>query len=204
MAAKKRVRTGSTAMKKKEKLYNRLLYCGFFLVLVKYIFFTAVTIGYDRRYFIFIFLMPVTAGVVAMFLLWRKTIISNIKEMPGLWRKALLGLLFLAIGILCSYMSIGMVAECTWEVINRRAAAANDEETMMFPVRKFYYGKSAGVGFRFNNRSAHINCRYRDIETYRNSPPERYTIILEVQKGIWGYYIVNSWNIADTANEGNN
>ncbi|MFN8250750.1 MAG: hypothetical protein U0V75_02620 [Ferruginibacter sp.] len=204
MAAKKRKEPTKTAMKKREKLYIRLFYLGIFLWVMKAIFFSAVTIGHDSRYFIFVFLIPVLAGLMGQFLLWRKSVMGDIRETKGVFGKIKVSLLYLCIGIFCSYISAGLVAESAWETANRQAAAVNPEETMEFTVTRFRYGKNAAIEFRFRNRSEHINTNSRSIAAYKNSAPGRYSISLEVQKGIWGYYIVNSWHVADSGNGENN
>jgi hypothetical protein len=201
MAAKKKQAKTATTTVKSGKLYLRLFFAFLLSSVVKYIFFTRVTIGDDKRYFIFIFLFPVITGLVVMLYLWRKRVIGDIRETKGFPYKVLLGFLFFLMGIFCSYISFGLAADSIWEITNRRTALSSPEENFRLRVDKFYFGKNERVEFKFRNKAEKIRCSYKAIAAYRNNPPDRYTINLTVQKGIWGCYIINSWYIAEQDNE---
>ena len=45
-----------------------------------------------------------------------------------------------------------------------------------------------------------IKTSFKDIEPFLEKNPDNFQIIIEVKKGIWNYYILESWKIKEVLN----
>ncbi|XZF15775.1 hypothetical protein ACTHGU_06540 [Chitinophagaceae bacterium MMS25-I14] len=45
----------------------------------------------------------------------------------------------------------------------------------------------------FHSRYEEFHVNYQQVSDYRDKSPKDYQVELQVQKGLWNQYVVNSW-----------
>lgn len=157
------------------------------------------TIGHDSRYNMYIFWLPTMIGVLVLAMHRRRFLTTQFSINKGavLWTAMIL--LYLAEGFMVSYLSFGQVAKISWDILNERVCRENKTETLTFDVTEFSRGSyrrgSPSINFRYNGKLERINVPYSTIKVYKNEDPKDYELMLEVNKGIWNFYKLKSWEL---------
>jgi len=153
------------------------------------------TIGHDTRYNMYIFWLPTIIGVLAL-AIYRRRFLTNqfsINKGAVLWTAMIL--LYLVEGFMVSYLSFGQVSKISWDILNERVCRENKTETFTFDVTEFNRWRSPSVNFRFNGKLERIYLPYSAIKEYKDEDPKDYELTLEVNKGIWNFYKLKSWEL---------
>lgn len=159
------------------------------------LFFKPAYIGHNIKYTLFITVLPVVLGLLALFY-YRKQYLTNwfIKEN----NKIVLtyGMCFFSIqGILVSYLSLGLISRITFDSISKHEAYQHISETISCPIDKIHTSRSPSIYFRYNGRIECISVNYKEIEQYANTSAASYQIQISARKGIWDQYILEKWAI---------
>ena len=162
-------------------------------------FFEHKTIGHDTRYAIFVFGIPTITGILILAFYRRNFLLSTFATANGFALKLFVITFYFIQGLLFSYLSFGLVANATWNYINKRTAEQNPKETIHCRVTKFslsgYRLGGDKIEFKYQGRFESIRVEYRTIKEYLNQPLSNYELEISVQKGIWNYYVLNDWTI---------
>lgn len=164
---------------------------------VYYYFIEPKTIGDDIRYSIYIFWLPTIAGLVLLAIYRRQFLIQKFRTNKGFILWTIMILFYLLEGFIFSYLSFGQAAKVSWDILNYSVTKQNQTEVLRCDVTRFWTGrKSNSIDFTFNGKHEEIKVQYKTIKKYLDENPDDYEVILEAQKGIWGYYTLNSWKLA--------
>jgi glucan phosphoethanolaminetransferase (alkaline phosphatase superfamily) len=186
--------------KKKDKVHSRI-FIGLLILFITFrVLFDINDIGHDVRYEKYIFGLPTLTGVVALGIYRLNFLKIKIASLKNVWGKTLAILFFLLQGIIISYLSFGQAAHITWSLANRIEAANKQPKTMAFTVERFWTRKSPQIDFKFHNNFETIRVSYKSTSRFENQNPKNYILSLKVRKGIWNYYIVDSWAIKRKGN----
>lgn len=154
------------------------------------------TIGGGYRYTLYIVGLPTLFGLLALGYSRRQTLKKRLAESKGFLLRAFLSIFHLLEGLLFSYLSFGQLAKMGWDYANTRAAEAAVRETIECPVTRFRTKRRPyAVDYRFHNRDERFWVSYSWIREYKDEDPGDYSVEIEVRKGIWNYYIVDSWEL---------
>lgn len=153
------------------------------------------TIGHDTRYNMYIFWLPTIIGVLALAIYRRRFLTTQFSINKGavLWTAMIL--LYLVEGFIVSYLSFGQVAKISWDILNERVCRESKTETFTFDVAEFRRRRPRSIDFRFNGKLEHIHLSRSTLREYVNEDPKDYELTLEVNKGIWNFYKLKSWEL---------
>lgn len=185
--------------KKLEKKYYRILIGLLIFGAIYYYFIQPKTIGHDIRYNIFVFWIPTLTGIIALGIYRRQFLINEFKINKGFISRAFMMFLYFLEGIMFSYLIFGQIANVCWNTINQNVAKTNPVETINCKLTNFCTGKNSynGMYFIFQDRSEKIKTDYSTIKNYLDKNPEKYELVVEVQKGIWNHYLLKNWEIKE-------
>jgi len=153
------------------------------------------TIGNDNRYLLYIFLLPTIGGMLILVFYRRKFLkyrFSTNKE-AFLW--SYMTLLYLTQGFLFSYLSFGQIAKVGWDYINYQTAKNNNLESITCDVDRFWAKRSYSFDYKFMGNYESFIVPYTTIKGYKDKNPRDYQLNIQLRKGIWNYYLVESWTI---------
>ena len=194
--------------KKTINKFNDILFFILCLIgVIYYIFFESISIGRDFRYTLYIFLIPTFLGLflTAKFTFFSKSwnsLFSNIKNEKYLILKIVYPFLLLTSNFIFSYIYFGSTANIVWDTINKLEASKNETEKFFLPITKIYRFKNKSrIKFEFKNEEEIIYARYSDMKKYLNKDIKNFQIEINVKKGIWNYYIVQSWKIREVSKQ---
>ncbi|UPT68933.1 MAG: hypothetical protein M0D57_10045 [Sphingobacteriales bacterium JAD_PAG50586_3] len=151
-------------------------------------------IGHNNNYLIYIGILPVLAGLLFIGFYRRKILLAELRKMRWGFSKFLVIIFLLLQGLVFSLFSFGLVAKVTWDILNKRAAGQSATEIKYCPITYFYTRKSSVIYFKYENRSERLQVNYDSIKDLVNSKAD-YVLKLTVRKGLWNYYIIESWQI---------
>ena len=190
---KERVKKGA----KKEKT----IFFGIIIIaVIYYIFFESLSLGGDYRYELYVFWLPTILGFFVAFKYsfiseyWSSLIIDVIKEKHFLL-KIFYPLFLVIITFIYSVMMFCMPSNMIWDIFNKIEAQNNKIEIFQYPIEKFNAGKRESIGFYFNKSWETIPVHYEIVKPYLDKNPHNYKIKLEVRKGLWNHYVLESWDI---------
>ena len=196
MKSKKNIETRkvTSGEKRLDKKHYRILVVLAIVAAAYYYFLKPSTIGHDNRYFIYIFLLPVLTGVIVIAIYRRQFLIHQFSTNKGIVLWSFMFFYYLLQGIVFSYLSVGEVAEISWDYLNHRAAKQNQTETLRCDVTRFWTARTpCSIEFKFNGRYERMITRYSNLKEYIKENPKNYKIEIEAKKGIWNYYEPESW-----------
>ncbi|RRJ89325.1 hypothetical protein EG240_11850 [Paenimyroides tangerinum] len=187
--------------KKLEKVYYRILVGLMILGILYYLFLEPKSIGHDNRYFIYIFLLPTILGLFILAVCRRQFLMNKFSTNRGVTLWIFLTIFYLIQGSFFSYLSLGQIAKISWDILNNRVAKQNVEEVFDCKITKFWAGKySSNIDFIFKDHHNKFDVQYTTIEEYLHTSPEEYYLKITARKGIWDYYLVESWIIYKKTN----
>jgi hypothetical protein len=99
-----------------------------------------------------------------------------------------------------SVMMFWMPSNIIWDIFNKIEAQNNRIEIFQYPIEKFNGGKRESIGFYFNENWETIPVHYEVVNPYLDKNPHNYKIKIEVRKGFWNHYILESWEIKEVVN----
>lgn len=182
--------------KKLERVHFRVLLGLMIFGAVYYFFLEPKTIGHDNRYSIYILGLPTILGLLAIIIYRRQFLVNKFSTNKGFILWTFMTFFYLTQGLLFSYLSFGQGAKISWDILNNRAAKQNTEEIIECQVTKFWTGiRSNNIDFLFNDRYNKFNVKYKTIKDYLDKNPNDYYIEITARKGLWNYYLVESWDI---------
>lgn len=197
MAANKigRKRHSITKEKKLQKKHLRLIYFFGILTVAYYYFIEPKTIGYDKRYLIFIFIIPTLVGMIVLGIYRRRFLLDRFSANKGFVLWIFMTLFYSLQGVIFSYISFGQVAKIGWDYCNYKATTQNSREILTCPITRIWTGKQPSIDFKFNNRSESLKLNYSSIKEYKDRNVNELKLNIRATKGIWNYYTVDGWNI---------
>jgi hypothetical protein len=88
-----------------------------------------------------------------------------------------------------------------FDSINKIESNKNVIETYILKVHDFHHstGRSGSnlIRFIFKGKKERIRVSYEDIKPYLDKNPDDFQVSIEVKKGIWNYYILETWDIKE-------
>jgi hypothetical protein len=154
-------------------------------------------IGYDKRYTLFILWGPVISGIIILGVYRRQFLIHKFSTNRGFVLWTFMIFFYLLEGVFVSCLSLGQVARISWVVANKMAEKKNQTELIKCEVTKFWTKRKPFIEFKFQGRYENIKVSYEAIKGYQDENPDQYSIEIETKKGVWNYYIMNSWMIKE-------
>lgn len=155
------------------------------------------TIGHDIRYSIYIFWLPTIIGIVTLAIYRRKFLITKFSTNKGVVLWTFMIFFYLLQGFIFSYLSFGQIAKISWDILNERAIQQNQIVTLRCDVTRFWTKRRPySIDFKFNGKRESIIADYQTLKEYINENPKDYEIEIELNKGIWNYYKLNSWTLS--------
>ena len=187
---------------KTEKGTNRLNYfilVGLIILFVVYrSFFKTVTIGGDSRYLLVIVLFPTFLGITILGYFKSDFLRFSITEAKGALQKVFLGLIYLILGFLFAYLSVGLFARIIWDNLNKRTADLYPAEVIYCRITDINSGtskSSPNIYFLFRGHNECLSIDHATYGKYYNTKPVDLNLQLTVRKGIWNCYILDGWEI---------
>lgn len=181
--------------KKLDKRHYRII-IGLMVFAVAYHYFIEPkTIGYDIRYSVFIFWMPITVGIIVLGIYRTQFLINSFKTNKGFFLSFFMVSFYLLQGLIFSYLSFGQVAKISWDYYNYRATQKELEETLYCQITKFWTDRKPSIYFEFDDRTENIRVSYSEVKNYEDEDENDYLLKLKAKKGIWGYYTVKEWYV---------
>lgn len=187
--------------KRKVKKLNTYFFGILIIGLIHYMFIESKYIGSDYRYDLFVFWIPTIVGMLITIrfdflqLNWKETL-DDLKKDKSIFSKIFTLPFLLVIHFMIAVIMFWMPANIIWDTWNKIEAKNSKIEVREFQIAKFQLSKSSdSVGFYYNGKWESIPAHYEDIKPYLDKNPKKYKIKLEVRKGIWNYYIVDSYDI---------
>ena len=139
--------------KNKDKIHYKILIGLLILGVLYYLFFEPNLIGNDSRYTYYIFLTPITIGIVVLFLYRKNFLIYKLNSCKNLKNKIFILFFYGLQGILFSYLLFGQIAKNSWDKLNERIAEKNPEEVLICEITRFWTSKSSNqIEFQFENK----------------------------------------------------
>lgn len=182
--------------KRLEKKHIWLIYLFGIIAAAYYFFIEPTTIGHDRRYLIYIFLLPTIFGMIVLGIYRREFLVNRFSQNKGFILWTFMLVFYLGQGFIFSYISFGQAAKMGWDYVNYRATQENQEETLICPVADFRTGKRQDyIDFKFNGKYESLKVSYSTFRDYQGKNPNDYFLRINATKGLWSYYTVNGWTI---------
>lgn len=169
-----------------------------FISVSMYSFYDITTIGDDYRYFLFVFTVPITLGMIILGLIRLNRIKETLSEENSIFVKiALAGFLILK-GFLISFASFGVVAHISWVKLNKNTIKQSPKEYINCQVYRLTSGTSKmapSVHFYFLDSEESIHINSKTHRKYFETDPQLLTLQLQLREGIWNKYVVDNWKI---------
>jgi hypothetical protein len=198
-----------TREKKREEIQYKFLIAILVIGVIHYYLFESEYIGDDNRYDLFVFWIPV---VVGLFLIVKFNILSidwndilpTIRKEKNIFHKIIyLPFLFL-MHFMLAVMYFWIPSNIIFDSINKIESNKNVIETYTLKVHDFQHssGRSGSnlIRFIFKGKKERIRVSYEDIKPYLDKNPDDFQVSIEVKKGIWNYYITETWDIKELSN----
>ncbi len=198
-----------TKQKKYEEIRYRYLIASMVIGLLYYMFIESQYIGGDKRYDFFIFWIPVLIGLILIIkfnflsVQWNE-IFPTLRNEKNVFLKIIyIPILFLKHFII-SVIFFWIPSNIVWDCVNKIESYKSPIETYVLTVYDFHSSSgrtgSNKIRFKFKDETESIKTSYKDIEHYLKKNPEDFQVIIEVKKGIWNHYILESWEIKEGVN----
>ncbi len=190
-------------LKRKQQNFDKKAYRWFIAALivavVYYFFIEPTTVGSDYRYGLFIFWIPIISGIIFFGWYRREFLLKQYVASKGFVLKSFIIGFYLMQGAVISMVTFRQVAQMGWDLVLVIEAKDEPRETFEFTVTEF--GRSRGkstrayVDFEMNGHKESFYTRYKSIKNYIDEDPRDFKVHFQGQQAVWGYYIVNHWEI---------
>lgn len=185
-----------TKEKRLETLHYRILIALMICVLITGYFFGNNTIGYDSRYYLYVFLLPILFGMLILGFYRKEFLIRMYLGYKKFYEKVFVVGFYLFQGIIISGLSFGQASYIIWNYLNKNEAEKQPTETLVCPVTEFHNGRGrASIDFEFQNRPENFKVTTSIVLKYKEDNPGDYVVVIEAKKGVWNYYYVENWNL---------
>lgn len=193
-----------TKQKKREDFQYKYLMTTLIIGVIHYYFLESHYLGSDTRYYLFVFWTPVVVGSILMVrynilsIDW-KDILLTIKKDKNIFYKIIYVPFLFLMHFMLSIMIFWIPSNIIWDSINKIESNKNLIETYTIKVDNFHRSTGKGgsnqIQFIFKGENERIKVSYQDIKPYLNQNPNDFQVIIDVKKGIWNYYVLQSWDI---------
>lgn len=181
---------------KLEKTHYRIIIGLMIFAVTYYFFIEPKTIGKDVRYSIYIFWLPTITGMFALGTYRRQFLIKQFRTNTGIALRSFMIFFYLLQGLIFSYLSFGQVAKMSWDYANYVTAKQKSSEVLNCEVLGIWVTKKSNrLGFTLNNIRETFNVSYQFIKDYKDENPKDYKVVINARRGIWNYYVVDSWEM---------
>ncbi|WP_123921955.1 hypothetical protein [Flavobacterium sp. LM4] len=181
--------------KRTERKHYSLLIFALIFCVINLAFIESKTIGHDYRYKIYIFLLPVSIGMLFFGIYRWNFLIRKYLSFKEIHLKLYVIGFYLLQGIVVSYLSFGQITSVIWNCINNYEAEKNHTEIVYCKVTGFYTKKNPHVSCIFKNHTEVFSVSTEmNRENYQRDPKD-YELKITIQKGIWNYYLVKNWEL---------
>ena len=191
--------------KKKENIYSYTLLGLFLFSITNLLFLQPKMIGYNRNMDILVLWTPVIIGVLILSIRCKKLLNSLLSSNEYIIPKLTKVFSYLFLAGVISYITLGQIANITWNVLSRFIANNNPKEIFICEVKEI--NKDIGIRahadqviFLFQDRNENIETSVGTLNKYESNNPEKYNIVVECQRGV-NCFIVLNWKIVEKNRE---
>ena len=198
-----------TKQKKREEFQYKYLMATIAIGVIYHFFFESYSIGSDTRYDVFVFWLPVIIGLIlivsfnVLSIDWND-ILPTIKKERNIFYKIIYFPFLVLMHFMLSIIIFWIPADIIWDNFNRMESNKNQTETYITKADKFQRstGRSGSnkIYFSFKGKSESIRTSFKDIKPFLEKNPNDYEVIVDLKKGIWNYYVLQSWDIKEVSN----
>jgi hypothetical protein len=193
-----------TKQNKREEFYYKYFITTLVIGVIHYYFFESHYLGSDFRYDLVVFWTPVVVGLI---LIVRYNILSMdwhdilpaIKKEKNIFYKIIYAPFLFIMHFMLSVLIFWIPSNIIWDSINKIESNKNDSKKYTLKVDNFHHSTGKGgsnqIQFIFKGKNENIKVSYQDIKPYFDQNPNDFQVIIEVKKGIWNYYVLQSWDI---------
>ncbi|MFA0963415.1 hypothetical protein AB9P05_16545 [Roseivirga sp. BDSF3-8] len=181
---------------KKEKLHYRIIIGLMIISVIYHYFISPDTIGSDPRYTTYIFILHTVAGAIGLGVYRGQFLLYRFVTNKGIGIRAFILVFYTIQGLLFSFFSIGTFARAGWEYANYQQAIHSSAEEHVYEIDRFWTKDDPSIDFYMDGHFEKIEVSYKDIKAYKDENPEDFELHLRTRKGIWNYYLLESWSIS--------
>lgn len=199
-----------TKEKKREEFQYKYLMATIAIGVIYHYFFESYSIGSDSRYDVFVFWLPVTIGLLlivrfnVLSIDW-KDILPTIKKEKNIFYKIIHIPFLILMHFMLSVIIFWLPANIIWDTLNKIESNKNPVETYIIKADEFHRStgrrSSNKIYFTFKGKTESIRTTYEDIKSFLDKNPNNFRVIIDVKKGIWNYYVLQSWDIKEVSNQ---
>lgn len=196
--------------KKREDFHYKYFMTTIFVGVIHYIFVESHYIGSDNRYDLFVFWIPVLIGLVLVvkfniLLIEWNNVLPTFKKEKNIFLKIIYFPFLFLVHFILSVIIFWIPSNIIWDGINKMESNKNQIETFTLNVTDFHHSTGKGgsnkIRFSFKGERESIRTSYQTIKPYLEKKPDDYQVVIEVKKGIWNYYVLQSWDIIQTSTQ---
>ena len=193
-----------TRVKKRAKIEEKIFIGILVLGVIYYLFFESLSFGEDYRYTLYVFWLPTILGFIfsvkySFIAQYWRSLLIDLKKEKYFVMKIFYPLFLVAMTFMYSVIMFWMPSNIIWDGVNKIESITNKIEVYNLPVDEFHegYGRRDRdkICFRFKNQPESIPVSSEFIKSYSEKNPKNYRLKLEVRKGIWSYYVYESFEI---------
>ena len=196
----------SSINKTKQKKLDVILYRSFMTAIAVFvlyhIFIESHYFGSDYRYNLYVFWIPTLIGffITLKFNLsqinW-KDCISDLKKETNFFYKFFTIPFLILVYFVFAVIMFWMPSNIIWDVLNKMESKNKKLEVFFIPVDQFSTSSKGSdkIYFYFKNELESIPVPYQDIKPYLDKNPSNYKVEIDVRKGLWNHYVLESWDI---------
>ena len=198
-----------TKQKKKDEILYKYFITAIVIFSLYHLFIESHYLGSDCKYDLYVFWIPTLLGffIALKFNLFQidwKCCISDLKKEKNFFYKFFTIPFLILAHFVFALIMFWMPSNIIWDAINKIESNNNQIETYVLKVNEFHRSSGKGsanrIRFVFNEKNESIKTSFKDIEPFLEKNPDNFQIIIEVKKGIWNYYILESWKIKEVLN----
>lgn len=191
-----------TRQKKRDAFLYRSFMTAIAVFVLYHTFIESHYFGNDYKYDLYVFWIPTLFGffIALKFNLfqipWKEYITDLKKEKNFFYKFFTIPFLILA-HFVFALIFFWMPSNIVWDVLNKMESQKNSIEVFSAPVKQFATNSKGPdkIYFYFKNNLESLGVDYQVIKPYLDKNPSNYHVEIEVRKGIWNYYVLESWDI---------
>jgi len=191
-----------TRQKKKVAILYRSFMTAIAVFVLHYMFIESHYLGSDYRYDLYVFWIPTLIGffVALKFNLFQidwKDCITDLKKEKNFFIKIITIPLLILAHFIFAVIMFWMPSNIIWDGLNKMESKNKRIEVFSVPVKQFSLSSKGSdrIYFYINNDLESIPVSYKDIKPYLDKNPSNYKVKIEVRKGLWNHYVLESWDI---------
>ena len=191
-----------TKQKKRDAILYRSFMTAIAVFVLYHIFIESHLFGSDYRYNLFVFWIPTLIGffIALKFNLFQfdwKECISDIKKETNFFYKIFTIPFIILAHFVFAVIMFWMPSNIIWDALNKMESKNNKLEVFFIPVNQFSTSSKGAdrIYFYFKNELESIPVPYQDIKPYLDKNPSNFKVEIDVRKGLWNHYVLESWDI---------